>query len=97
LAITKRAIEYVQKGFLVSYVKHGRLKGSYNITVSVTGKLKNYFGMDTLALDYEQCGLNGDNIRNYKEANFGDFHYGKYDMQLIEITGLILGYPIRLR
>lgn len=96
-ALMKKALEYTLKGFLVSYTRRrkGPFKGMYDITVSVTGKLKDYFDMDTLAEDYERNGLNGEIIRRYKNVNFAEFHYGKFDTcHPIEITGLILGYPI---
>jgi hypothetical protein len=61
----------------------------------VIGKLKDYFNMDTLAADYENNGINRNNIIKYKNINFSEFHYDKYNCNhhLIEITGLILGYP----
>jgi hypothetical protein len=96
LAVTKKALALINKGFLVSYTKNPFIEGMYNITASVTGKLKDYFDMDKLASDYEQNGLNSKNIINYKDVNFSEFHYDKYDCEChpIEITGLILGYPI---
>jgi hypothetical protein len=94
-AVTKKAIEFINKGFLVSYTKrnfHDTIL--YHITVSVTGKLKDYFDMDTLAADYEDNGLSSDTIIEYKNIDFSKFHHDKYDHHPIEITGLILGYPI---
>lgn len=97
-AVMKKALEYTLKGLLVSFnrTRKGPFKGMYDITVSVTGKLKDYFDMDTLAEDYERNGLRGDRIRKYKNVNFSEFHYGKFDSKYHspEITGLILGYPI---
>ena len=89
-------INLIKKGFLVSYTKNPYIKNMYNITASVEGKLKDYFDMDMLAQDYENNGLCSDNIIKYKNANFAEFHYDKYDHDYhpIEITGLILGYPI---
>ena len=93
-AMIIKMINLIKKGFLVSYTKHSRIKNMYNITASVEGKLKDYFDMDTLAQDYENNQLSGNNIIKYKNANFAEFHYDKYDHHPIEITGLILGYPI---
>ena len=96
LELTRRAILYTSKGFLVSHVKNPHIKGMYDITVSVAGKLKDYFNMETLAKDYKRCGISGSNIKKYKNIDFGEFHYNKYDIEYHpdEITGLILGYPI---
>ena len=93
--VTLKMINLIDKGFLVSYTT--RLyhdKNMYHVTASVTGKLKDYFDMDTLATDYENNGINFHEIMKYKNANFSEFHNGKFDHHPMEITGLILGYPI---
>ena len=95
-AITIKIIDLINKGFLASYTQNIHIKKMYNVTASVKGKLKNYFDMNTLAIDYENNGISGNNIIKYKDIDFSEFHYNKYDCDNhpIEITGLILGYPI---
>lgn len=94
LPMIERAIKYVEKGYLMTYEKNRVRKGTYNITVSPTGKLKNYFDMDTLIADYERNGLYSDDIEFYKDVTFAAFHNGQFDNHPTEIVGLILGYPI---
>jgi hypothetical protein len=98
LELAKAKIEnLISKGFLATYVVQiFQNKEMYNVTASVTGTLGDYFDMDTLAADYKKCRLINDNIIRYKTVNFSEFHNGNYDCgkHPIEITGLILGYPI---
>jgi hypothetical protein len=94
--MTIKMLNLIDKGFLVSYTKNHIIKNMYNVTASVKGKLGDYFDMDTLAKDYKKNGLCGDSIIEYKNADFSEFHNDNYDCghHPIEITGLILGYPI---
>lgn len=94
--IKKKVAELTDKGLLVTYTKNDFIKGLYNITASVKGKLKDYFDLNTLAKDYEKNGLSGKNIIRYKNVKFSAFHNDEYDIEYhpMEITGLILGYPI---
>ncbi|HLX53009.1 MAG TPA: hypothetical protein VKR58_03665 [Aquella sp.] len=93
--VTIKIKNLINKGFLASYTTQiFNKKLMYNVTASVTGKLCDYFDMKTLANDYENNGINSDDITEYKNVDFSAFHNDKYDHHPIEITGLILGYPI---
>ena len=94
--LKKRIKDNRDKGYLVSVIKNKFIKGVYNITISPSCKLKDYFDMDVLANDYARNGLSTKNIELYKEVNFSAFHYDKFNVKYhpIEIVGLILGYPI---
>lgn len=93
-AMMLKMLNLVNKGFLVTFTPNTVIKNMYNVTVSVRGKLKDFFDMDTLAEDYKNNGLCGEIIIKYKNTDFSEFHYDKYDHFPTEITGLILGYPI---
>jgi hypothetical protein len=95
--VNEKIENLISKGFLASYTTRVfNNKDMYNVTASVTGTLGDYFDMDTLAADYKNNKLSGRNIIAYKTVNFSEFHDEKYDTcyHPIEITGLILGYPI---
>jgi len=98
LDLAKAKIEnLISKGFLATYTTRiFNNKEMYNVTASVTGTLGEFFDMDTLAADYKRCRLMNNEIIKYKNVNFSEFHNDNYDCDKhpLEITGLILGFPI---
>lgn len=94
--VKKKVKKLSKKGFLATYIKHPEIEGEYIITASVSGTLGDYFDMDTLANDYENYEMDSEEIIQYKDREFLEFHYDTemMDKHPIEIIGLIFGYPI---
>lgn len=82
-------------GFIVTNEKH-HWEGCTTHSISISGKLNEVFNLEALKYDYKVNGFDPDVFDTYKNIDLNEFHTNKYDVKYhpIEITGLILGYPI---